>query len=431
EPGRFRFPLELPSLEGFLRFAQVGAERLDFFRLRGKVPIPGFELLPGLGHLPGMARVFRRGLLRRFLLRLLEPLLSLLQGALPFLQGPQVPFHFEDALGRRAGHLPRFRLPRPDLRLGPAEGRLATRELLRLRLDGFGLRVQFRFAFSKFLGFGRPLLEVPDLRLEFSGSFLLRIDCGHGFLGLGLERLLPIRHGLPGGLRLPMLRIQRADGLRQFLLAGLDFLAEVLGSLGHRFELRFRFRQLGVELPLASTPGVLGGARGRLVGFDLLLEFRQLPVPGLEEFSELSDFLRVRLVRLLRLVHEFRAVLLDLSFQLLDRPFPLADLFEGPFGVFLPRGGRKTPNGPSKRSARGNGRSRSWNERSRRTARNSWTRRRRRTRRTRRKSESSENSSRPGTGSWRNSRRRSNPTRRPRAPPRTPGVDASGSSTPS
>ena len=143
EPGRFRLPLELPSLEGFLRFAQVGAERLDFFRLRGKVPIPGFELLPGLGHLPGMARVFRRGLLRRFLLRLLEPLLSLLQGALSFLQGPQVPFHFEDALGRRAGHLPRFRLPRPDLRLGPAEGRLATRELLRLRLDGFGLRVQF------------------------------------------------------------------------------------------------------------------------------------------------------------------------------------------------------------------------------------------------------------------------------------------------
>ena len=134
-----------------------------------------------------------------------------------------------------------------------------------------------------------------------------------------------------------MLRIQRARGLDRFFLGDLKFLAEVLGSLRHRFELRFRLRQLGVELPRASSPGVFGGTSRRLVGFDFLLQFRQLAVPGLKEFPELPDLLRVRLVRLLRLVHELRAVVLDLSFQLLDRPFPLADLFERPFGVFLPR----------------------------------------------------------------------------------------------
>src|SRR5207244_7131866 len=91
EPGRLRLPLELPSLDGFLRLAQVGAERLDLLRPRGELPIPSLQFLPGFRQLPDMARVFRRGLLRRLLLRLLGSPLSFLAVDFPFLHRPPVP----------------------------------------------------------------------------------------------------------------------------------------------------------------------------------------------------------------------------------------------------------------------------------------------------------------------------------------------------
>src|SRR5437660_11732804 len=47
EPGRLRLSLELPSLDGFLRLAQLAAERLALLRPPGALPRPGPQLLPG------------------------------------------------------------------------------------------------------------------------------------------------------------------------------------------------------------------------------------------------------------------------------------------------------------------------------------------------------------------------------------------------
>src|SRR5438552_18144193 len=52
EPGRLPLSLELPPLDGSLRLAHAGPERLDLLRPRGELPSPTLELLPGFRQRP-------------------------------------------------------------------------------------------------------------------------------------------------------------------------------------------------------------------------------------------------------------------------------------------------------------------------------------------------------------------------------------------
>src|SRR5947209_11801617 len=197
-------------------------------------------------------------------------------------------------------------------------------EILRSGVEFCELGFQVGFLPAQFSRLSCALTKFVDLVPEACNLSLLLLDCTSRFGEFGADRLFLILKLATGDVRFRSDGLHGTHRLRQVFSRGVEILLQSAGSIRLRLEGGLRASDFRFEFEFAALQGFVGRLQGCSQTFGFLGPLRNLPSPGLEEFSVVLDLARANLVlRLVLFCQAFRSFL-----------HPLLGFFGGSFSFF-------------------------------------------------------------------------------------------------